>query len=291
MSGSESEDELITIGKTNHNQDPMSNPGGGLSPPMKKPTRRAMPDSSDEETLNIPTKPRRSARARAAKQQMEVDEESSESEPLNVSTNGHTNGRKKRAQGWGESSVSEVDDEMAPKIKRTKTTPPEEESSSDEALEVPKKVKTEKKKAKSKGKDASAKKEKKPAKKPKYEMPGQKKDTPGELDGARIFYESLLKQKPSSKMALDYLLRHGLLPKERAQELVDEANKKKATAKGPSRTKGGPKMLNDTTTKGGSAIKKKKSKSKKKKKVKKKKKKIVIDSGESSSDEPLQLRK
>jgi len=34
-----------------------------------------------------------------------------------------------------------------------------------------------------------------------YTMPGQKKDTPGELDGGRIFYESLRKQNPKSKMA------------------------------------------------------------------------------------------
>jgi len=34
-----------------------------------------------------------------------------------------------------------------------------------------------------------------------YVMPGQKKDTPGELDGGRIFYESLRKQNPKSKMA------------------------------------------------------------------------------------------
>jgi len=40
-----------------------------------------------------------------------------------------------------------------------------------------------------------------------YDKPGQKKDTPGELDGGRIFYESLRKQNPKSKIAEDYLLK------------------------------------------------------------------------------------
>jgi len=53
-----------------------------------------------------------------------------------------------------------------------------------------------------------------------YDMPGQKKDTPGELDGGRIFYESLRKQNPKSKIAEDYLLKHGLLTYDEASAIV-----------------------------------------------------------------------
>jgi len=65
-------------------------------------------------------------------------------------------------------------------------------------------------------------------------MPGQKKDTPGELDGGRIFYESLRKQNPKSKMAEEYLLKHGLLPYDEAAGImaVQQKNKQKSSAKG-----------------------------------------------------------
>jgi len=65
-----------------------------------------------------------------------------------------------------------------------------------------------------------------------YDMPGQKKDTPGELDGGRIFYESLRKQKPKSKMAEDYLLKHGLLTYDEATAIVavQQKSKTKSTA-------------------------------------------------------------
>ena len=51
----------------------------------------------------------------------------------------------------------------------------------------------------------------------KYEMPGQTRATPGLEDPLRRFYESLLKQKPSSEMAESWCLRHGLLSVERAR--------------------------------------------------------------------------
>eukprot|EP01006_Ploeotia_vitrea_P056123 TRINITY_DN68070_c0_g1_i1.p2 TRINITY_DN68070_c0_g1~~TRINITY_DN68070_c0_g1_i1.p2 ORF type:complete len:232 (-),score=76.83 TRINITY_DN68070_c0_g1_i1:149-844(-) len=35
-----------------------------------------------------------------------------------------------------------------------------------------------------------------------YDMPGQRRDTPDELDVVRLFYESLLRQKPESPMVL-----------------------------------------------------------------------------------------
>ena len=42
-------------------------------------------------------------------------------------------------------------------------------------------------------------------------MPGQKFDIPEEGDGTRIFYETLLRQKPDSTMAMKYCLENGLL--------------------------------------------------------------------------------
>jgi len=66
-------------------------------------------------------------------------------------------------------------------------------------------------------------------KKKTYEMPGQKKDTPHELDGSRIFYQSLRKQIPESKMAEEFLLSVGLLPRHIALKIVErkERTKKK----------------------------------------------------------------
>ena len=42
-------------------------------------------------------------------------------------------------------------------------------------------------------------------------MPGQKYDTPDEGDGTRIFYETLLMQKPDCIMAMKYCVENGLL--------------------------------------------------------------------------------
>jgi len=58
-----------------------------------------------------------------------------------------------------------------------------------------------------------------------YNMPGQKKDTPSELNGARIFYESLRKEIPHSKMAEGYLLKFGLLSYDEAEALVEEQSR------------------------------------------------------------------
>ena len=52
-------------------------------------------------------------------------------------------------------------------------------------------------------------------------MPGQTKATPEENEPLRIFYESLNRQKPTSKMAEQFCLEHGLLPLEKAQEVYD----------------------------------------------------------------------
>lgn len=52
--------------------------------------------------------------------------------------------------------------------------------------------------------------------KPRFNMPGQKKPTPAERDALRIFYTSLLKQRPNSRMALIWCLEHGLLSEKKA---------------------------------------------------------------------------
>ena len=63
-------------------------------------------------------------------------------------------------------------------------------------------------------------------------LPGQKKPRPDENDPRRIFYTSLLSENPDSKMALNWLLQHGLLPKEQAQKLVKKQEKLKKTKTG-----------------------------------------------------------
>lgn len=49
---------------------------------------------------------------------------------------------------------------------------------------------------------------------------GQKHDTPPVGDSLRLFYESLLRQKPESRMALKWCLEHGLLKSKKAAEAV-----------------------------------------------------------------------
>lgn len=95
------------------------------------------------------------------------------------------------------------------------------------------------KKDKKKEKKSARKEEKKESKKPKKKvveddeedemadefdgvlMPGQKHPTPADGDGTRIFYETLLKQKPSSKMAQKWCLEYGVLPQEEANKIVN----------------------------------------------------------------------
>jgi len=81
-------------------------------------------------------------------------------------------------------------------------------------------------------KKRSTKKKKAASKKPKkvYDMPGQKKDKPGELNGARIFYESLREQIPDSIMAEEYLLKYGLLSFEEATAIVEGKSLKSRSA-------------------------------------------------------------
>ncbi|ERN15093.1 hypothetical protein AMTRI_Chr05g57800 [Amborella trichopoda] len=51
-----------------------------------------------------------------------------------------------------------------------------------------------------------------------YTLPGQRYDPPEEREPLRIFYESLLKQIPSSEMAEVWMMEHGLLSPERAKK-------------------------------------------------------------------------
>lgn len=54
----------------------------------------------------------------------------------------------------------------------------------------------------------------------KYDMPGQKKDTPLPSDPLYKFYTSLLKQRPKSKLALQWCLERGLLNRKKAEKVA-----------------------------------------------------------------------
>jgi len=136
-----------------------------------------------------------------------------------------------------------------------------------------------------------------------YDMPGQKKDTPNELNGARIFYETLRQQKPKSKMAEEYLLKFGLLPYEEAAAIVEIQMKLKAKAKPVTKKrdvgqnmkmkklkkskKKANKKKRESNSSGKSHKKTKEKKNKKKAKNKKTTKAIQMELEESSSDELL----
>jgi len=111
--------------------------------------------------------------------------------------------------------------------KPSKSTPSDSESD-DEPISISSKKKvgiapSGNSKSQVNSKKRSPKKKKGSSKRPKkvYDMPGQKKDKPGELNGARIFYESLREQIPESKMAEEYLLKYGLLSFEEASAIVE----------------------------------------------------------------------
>ena len=55
--------------------------------------------------------------------------------------------------------------------------------------------------------------------------PGQKFETPDESDGTRVFYETLLKEKPESKMAEKWLMEYGCLSDERQSMAVKKFKK------------------------------------------------------------------
>ena len=56
----------------------------------------------------------------------------------------------------------------------------------------------------------------------KFDMPGQTKELPpnaADTEALITFYESLYQQRPDSKMAADFLLKHGLLEYDVAEDL------------------------------------------------------------------------
>ena len=50
-------------------------------------------------------------------------------------------------------------------------------------------------------------------------------------DSVRIFYETLLEQKPTSIIAAKYCVEHGILEKQRAEELITTLEKAKKKSK------------------------------------------------------------
>ena len=56
-------------------------------------------------------------------------------------------------------------------------------------------------------------------------LPGQKFTTPSKGDPVRAFYESMLKQKPNSEMALKHCIEYGILNEKEAEEGIKKLNK------------------------------------------------------------------
>ncbi|GMI13637.1 hypothetical protein TrVE_jg13824 [Triparma verrucosa] len=50
--------------------------------------------------------------------------------------------------------------------------------------------------------------------------PGQKFQTPTPGDADRVFYESLYNQKPTSPMAINYVIEYGILPDEEHSKIL-----------------------------------------------------------------------
>lgn len=57
--------------------------------------------------------------------------------------------------------------------------------------------------------------------------PGQKFPTPTRGFGDRVFYETLLKQKPDSEMAQEWCVNYGVLPRSEAERLYKIIMKRK----------------------------------------------------------------
>lgn len=56
---------------------------------------------------------------------------------------------------------------------------------------------------------------------------GQKYPTPSPGNGDRVFYETLLRQRPNSEMAQDWCLAYGVLDVQEAEKLFDYVQKRK----------------------------------------------------------------
>lgn len=70
-----------------------------------------------------------------------------------------------------------------------------------------------------------------PAKGSVFKKQGQKRATPGKTDALRIFYSSLYKENPKSKMALKWLIEHGCFGPKKAEMLFLEQNLEKLSIK------------------------------------------------------------
>lgn len=58
-------------------------------------------------------------------------------------------------------------------------------------------------------------------------LPGQKFPTPSPGNGDRVFYESLLEQRPDSEMAQEWCVLYGILDEKRAAQLYALISKRK----------------------------------------------------------------
>mmetsp|Transcript_3577 Transcript_3577/g.9878 ORF Transcript_3577/g.9878 Transcript_3577/m.9878 type:complete len:116 (+) Transcript_3577:89-436(+) len=61
--------------------------------------------------------------------------------------------------------------------------------------------------------------------------PGQKFPTPTKGFGDRVFYETLLRQRPDSVMAQEWCVAYGVLPKKEAKRLSEAILERKRTGK------------------------------------------------------------
>lgn len=165
-----------------------------------------MSDSSDDE---VPLTVKR--KLRIPKQRVVASSDSSDDEqiirkPLRIKAERKPPPTRKRKKSMTDSSDEEF---LKPPVKKAKRI----------KVKQIKKT-TVKKKTKTKKKSAGTKTPKRTRKV--YDMPGQRKETPSELNGLRIFYESCAEQCVGSKMAENWLLIHGLLPKKEAQRIMKE---------------------------------------------------------------------
>ena len=62
-----------------------------------------------------------------------------------------------------------------------------------------------------------------------FKLPGQRFATPAPANGDRVFYESLLEQKPDSAMAQEWCVAYGTLDHKKALALLAIIEKRKAT--------------------------------------------------------------
>mmetsp|Transcript_11708 Transcript_11708/g.21650 ORF Transcript_11708/g.21650 Transcript_11708/m.21650 type:complete len:116 (-) Transcript_11708:276-623(-) len=66
--------------------------------------------------------------------------------------------------------------------------------------------------------------------------PGQKFPTPTPGNGDRVFYETLLAQRPTSEMAQEWCVAYGVMEEKDAQKAFKAMVKRKGTGKAASRT-------------------------------------------------------